>query len=126
MIDHRIERSLHRVIESEARSLGCTVVAINGMHDHVHVLVKMPTTVTIAQLAKQLKGVSSRWANANMATEMPFKWQGHYGAFSVSRWDVDRVANYIRHQKKHHGTADILEELEQSDEEIELGEQPPR
>jgi phage terminase Nu1 subunit (DNA packaging protein) len=45
-----------------------------------------------------------------------FKWQGSYGAFTVSRWDVDAVAKYIQRQKEHHATGNLRQELETSAE----------
>jgi REP element-mobilizing transposase RayT len=102
MIGPGIERRLYRNIESEARGMGCTVLALNGMPDHVHLFVSFPTTIAIANLVKQVKGVSSNFVNDTLKPDVQFKWQGSYGAFTVSRWDVDKIANYVRKQKEHH------------------------
>jgi REP element-mobilizing transposase RayT len=91
---------------------GCEVVAINGIEDHVHLLVTLPTTVDIATVVKQAKGVSSHAANDSMQLPTPFKWQGSYGAFTVSRWDVDRVVAYIKRQKEHHAAGQLIPEFE--------------
>ena len=96
-----IERRLYREIESEAIKMRC-IVLLNGTADHVHVIVIMPSTVPIADLAKQLKGASSHFVNEVLQPAMPFKWQGSYGAFTVSRWDVDSIVPYVRNQKQHH------------------------
>jgi hypothetical protein len=50
-----IERRLHRMIQAKARELGCEVIAVNGMPDHVHLLVQMPTTLTPADLMQSVK-----------------------------------------------------------------------
>jgi REP element-mobilizing transposase RayT len=50
-----IERHVYRNIESEARGMGCTVLALNGMPDHVHLAVSFPTTITIADPVQQEK-----------------------------------------------------------------------
>ena len=123
-ITAEIERRLHRNIESLAQEMGCTVLAINGMPEHVHLLVKLPPTVSIARLVKQVKGVSSHFVNQTLQPGFLFRWQGRYGAFSVSRWDVDRIAGYVRRQKEHHGVAaGLLPELEETDEEATVREQ---
>lgn len=74
---------------------------MNGVDDHVHLLVKIPTTVTIADLVRHLKGDSSRKLNDNAGKQV-LKWQEKYGAFTVSPGDVERVRAYIRNQDHHH------------------------
>ena len=72
------------------------------MPDHVHILVKVPTTVTIARLAQQMKGVSSRFVQEELAGDALFAWQAGYAVFSVGRNQTRPVMEYIRGQKEHH------------------------
>lgn len=123
LINPEIERRLLRNIESEARKLGCKVLAINCMDDHVHVLLAIPTTVSIADLVKQMKGVSSHFANDELELDYQFKWQGSYGAFTVSRWDVDKIKQYVKRQKEHHIAGELLPEFEETFEEFETDNQ---
>ena len=99
--------------------MGCTVLVLNGTSDHIHLVVSFPTTITIANLLKQVKGVSSHFVNETLRPEAQFKWQGGYGAFTVSRWDLPKVIRYVKHQKQHHVTNDLWSELEETFEEIE-------
>jgi REP element-mobilizing transposase RayT len=108
------ERQLYRVVESEAIGMGCSVVAINGMPDHVHVLLSLSTTTCLATLVKQMKGVSSHWANERRIHPDHFKWQGSYGAFTVSRWDIPTIAEYIHRQKHHHNHGPLTPALERT------------
>ena len=119
LIAAELERRLHRNIESQARELGCVVLGLNGTEDHVHLLVSLPTTISIAELVKQVKGVSSRFVNDVLRPEAYFKWQGSYGAFTVSPGDLDRLVNYIQRQKEHHQTGQLVVEWEQTFEEVE-------
>jgi REP element-mobilizing transposase RayT len=116
LIKPEIERRLLRNIESEALGQGCTVLAINCTEDHVHVFLAMPTTVSIADLVKQMKGVSSHFANDELKLAYQFKWQGSYGAFTVSRWDVDKIKQYVKSQKEHHATGELMREFEVADQ----------
>ena len=118
LITPDIERRLHRNIESEARGMGCTVLALNGTSDHVHLVVSFPTTVTIANLVKHVKGVSSHFVDETLRPEAQFKWQGGYGAFTVSRWDLPKIIRYVKRQKEHHAADDLWSELEESFEEV--------
>ncbi len=123
LIKLEIERRLLRNIESEAQGLGCTVLAINCTVDHVHILLAMPTTISIADLVKQMKGVSSHFANDELELEYQFKWQGSYGAFTVSRWDVDKIKQYVERQKEHHAAGELMSEFEETFEEFEIDNQ---
>ena len=112
LITSQVEGAIYSCIRAEAESLGAEVVAIGGIEDHVHVLVRIPATVSLAALGKRMKGGSS-----HLATHMPnapdfFKWQGGYGAFTVSSWDVGRVRAYIRRQREHHQTGSLSATLE--------------
>ncbi len=118
LVTPEIERRVYRNIEAEALGLGCKVLALNGMPDHVHLVVSLPSTVTIANLAKQCKGVSSHFVNETLKPEAGFKWQGTYGAFSVSRWDVDKIVGYVKRQKEHHAAGELAPEWEEGFEEV--------
>ena len=117
LIRPEIERELFRLLSNEAEGMKCTVIAVNGTEDHVHMLIRTPPTVGVADIVKQIKGVTSHWVNAQHSGPTPFKWQGHYGAFTVSRWDVDKIADYVRKQKEHHADGNYIDDLERSDEE---------
>ena len=114
-----ISRRIYREIESEVRKLGCTVLAIGGTHDHVHLLVKIIATVTIADIAKQAKGASSHFINEVLKPTEPFKWQGSYGAFTVSRWDVESIIEYVTHQRQHHADQTLMPDYEDTYELID-------
>ncbi len=118
LITPEIERPLHRVIASEAQKMGCTLLALNN------ILVRIPSTVTVAELVKQLKGASSYFVNHILKPDQLFKWQGFYGAFSVSRWDVERIVAYIQRQKEHHEVGALIPELESVSEEVEPDQAP--
>jgi REP element-mobilizing transposase RayT len=68
LITPAIERPLHQVIASEAQKMGCTLLALNSVPDHLHILVRMPSTVAVAELVKQLKGVSSHFCQRHPET----------------------------------------------------------
>lgn len=122
MITPDIERRLYREIESEAVKMRCIVLAVNGIEDHVHAALIIPTILTIADLVKQIKGASSHFVNEVLRPEMPFKWQGSYGVFTVSRWDVDKIVAYVKNQKQHHADTTLLPEWEETYEEVAAAE----
>jgi REP element-mobilizing transposase RayT len=112
-----VERAVYRCVQGEARDLGCDVLALGGMPDHVHLLVKTPSTVSAAVLTKQIKGVSSRLVKDQLTPGEGFGWQEGYGVFSVSPAHVTRVKAYVRDQEHHHATNQLWQEWEETDEE---------
>jgi len=102
LITPNIERRLHRHIEAVSLEMKCDVLALNGTEDHVHLLVALHNTVTLADLMARVKGASSHFVNEELNPDIPFKWQGSYGAFSVSPSHKRQVMDYINRQKEHH------------------------
>ena len=80
---------VYGTIANECKKLGCHAIAIGGIDNHIHVLVRYPPTVTIAALIKQIKGSSSHFITHELRPNQFFKWQGAYGAFSISQAALD-------------------------------------
>ena len=112
LITPEIERALYRVLADVATSHGCRILAVAGVSDHVHILLRIPATIAVSKLVQKLKGASSHSLNKRSFDEHSFKWMGFYGAFSVSRWDITQMMAYINNQKKHHASNEIDGELE--------------
>ena len=118
LVTPEIEAEVYRVIETEAKRLGCDVLAIGGMPDHIHLVVTLPATVTFGQLAKQVKGVSSKFTTDRLLPpESFFKWQEGYGLFTLSRNHIERAVAYVQRQKLHHASGHLWPEWEETDEE---------
>ena len=99
------EAELYRVIRAEALRAGCSVLAINGTEDHLHILLKMGSTVSAARLVNQMKGVSSNFINERYCMngeQTRFCWQNGYGVCSVGINQLTPVFAYIHQQKEHH------------------------
>jgi putative transposase len=84
-----------------------------GMPDHLHLLVSLPPTVAIADVAHDVKGASSRWLNEEQGSEGTPRWQGRYGAFSVSPHDRSRIVAYIQNQERHHAEGTLWKSVEE-------------
>ena len=97
-----IEAHVYSCIRTECLELKIEVLEIGGTQNHVHLLVRVPATLSIATLAKQVKGASSHLVTHKYKRPYEFKWQGAYAAYSVSRSMLPRVKAYIANQKVHH------------------------
>ncbi|QDT01600.1 Transposase IS200 like protein [Adhaeretor mobilis] len=88
----------------------CVSASVGGHVDHVHLLVGLSRTITIAQLVENVKTETSKWAKKAAGGHPEFSWQSGYGAFSVSESLLDLVDRYIRDQAKHHETLSFQDE----------------
>jgi putative transposase len=110
LIRNEIRESLYEYMGGIIRSEGGILLEIGGMPDHVHLLVKLKTDVTVALMVQKVKGKSSKWHNERLVQER-FAWQSGYGIFSVSASLVERVRRYIRSQEEHHRRVSFRDEL---------------
>ena len=86
---------------------------VNGHIDHVHCLVSLKSTQTIATVAQQLKGESASWINKYNLCNKKLEWQDDYFAVSVSESGVDKVREYIKNQEEHHKKKTFAEEYDE-------------
>ncbi len=102
LITESIKPQLYAAIAAKCRQLQCEPVAIGGTDDHIHLLVRLHTTVSIAQLVKEVKGSSSHLMTHEITPLMFFKWQGGYQAFTVRKSEISNLESYIAKQDEHH------------------------
>jgi REP element-mobilizing transposase RayT len=114
LITEANERFIYASIQSKCRELNCYVLALGGISDHVHLFVRFPTTISVAQLIKEVKGSSSHLVTHQVAVGEFFKWQGAYGAFTVCKNRVSEVKHYIENQKQHHAEDSLWPDWEQT------------
>ena len=96
---------LHAYLGGIARGEGFSLMAAGGTANHVHLLVALPATCSLAHAVQKLKGSASRWMGDG------FSWHEGYGAFSVSPSQVEAVKGYIQNQEEHHRERDFEQEL---------------
>lgn len=108
LITEQIRPHLHAALTAKCQSHQCIALAIGGVENHVHLLVKLHSTVAIADLVKELKGSSSHLITHEIAPNEFFKWQGSYGAVSANPAEVDVVERYIKNQKQHHAAQELV------------------
>ncbi len=87
-------------------------LAIGGATDHVHVLLSLPPTLSVAKAIQLLKGDSSKWIHETFPKMRSFEWQQGYGAFSIGISAVDSTIAYIRGQTSHHRARSFREEFQ--------------
>jgi REP element-mobilizing transposase RayT len=94
-----------------ARENRMKALAIGGVTDHVHLLLSLPSTLSISKAMQLIKGGSSKWVHDIFPQHQHFGWQEGYGAFSIGISDVARTVHYIETQAKHHQKYDFKAEF---------------
>ncbi len=104
---------LYAYIAGIIKKQGGYLHAIGGMPDHVHILLEIPATITVADCIKDIKQYSSAWLYENPDFPMWDGWSEGYAGFTCSAFDIDGVVKYIDGQKEHHGKKSFAEELKE-------------
>lgn len=93
---------LYKYITGIIQNNGHKLIAINGVADHIHILVGYKPTQSFSELMRDVKANSSKWINEQKFLKSKFEWQEGYGAFSYSESHLKNVIRYIENQEKHH------------------------
>lgn len=110
MIDPETQPRLFEYIGGILRNQSSPLIAAGGMHDHVHLLVSLARTVSVADIVRVVKANSSGWMHSEIR-QPDFLWQEGYGAFAVSYSNVRQVKKYLAAQAEHHKERDFKEEF---------------
>ena len=102
LITPDLKPELHAYLGGLTRELKGKAYAVNGMPNHVHMLVSLPPVVSISEALGFLKANSSGWIHEKWPEHASFAWQLGYGAFSISKSGVPAVLRYIHNQERHH------------------------
>lgn len=89
---------------------GHKLLCINGVEDHVHILIGMRPVEALSTLVQEIKKDSSKWINGQRLVRGIFRWQDGFGAFSYSMEALPNVIRYIENQEEHHRTKTFKEE----------------
>jgi REP element-mobilizing transposase RayT len=95
------------ILSTVARNAKIGLLAAGGTANHVHLLLHIPKTRTVADCMREIKAnSSSRLRRSNPG----FAWQDGYGTISVSPTAVKAVTRYIERQAEHHSSRSFEEE----------------
>jgi REP element-mobilizing transposase RayT len=110
LINEDVEERLYPYLGGIARENKMKAIAIGGVADHVHMLLSLPSTLSLAKAEQLLKGGSSLWMHSEFPQIRDFDWQEGYGGFSIGVSQVASTIEYIKNQKAHHKKISFEEE----------------
>jgi REP element-mobilizing transposase RayT len=110
LISENWKDEIYKYITGIVTNKGQKVISINGMPDHIHILIGLKPDKSISDLVRDIKSNSSKFINDRKWINGKFEWQTGFGAFSYSHSQLTNVINYILRQEEHHKTKTFKEE----------------
>ena len=108
LIRPEIEANVWRILAGTAKRNEMRILSVGGIANHVHVLVRIPKTMSVSEAMQRLKGGSSKAINNEelLGPKLRFAWQDGYGAFTASKSNVTSdwtaIGRHILNQREHH------------------------
>lgn len=112
-ISESVKRDLFKYIMGILRNRNCYLLRMNGVADHIHMLVYVNPKVALADLVHDIKQASSVWMRANAAFPDFAGWGKGYYACSIGASEADACLNYIINQETHHYGRGFLDEMKE-------------
>ena len=91
-----------------ARNLNYEPLAIGGTENHLHMLLRLPAHVPVAEAAQKLKSNSSSWLREE---EFLARMAGGLRRVFGQSSNIDGVRRYIQNQPEHHRRHSFEEEF---------------
>lgn len=109
-ISEQWKDELYKYISGIIANKDQKLMIVNGMPNHVHLLIGTKPNCNLSDLIRDIKANSSKWINEKKFTNFHFEWQTGFGAFTVSQSGVPKAIEYIKNQEEHHRKKTFKEE----------------
>ncbi len=106
------EQVIFAAIKQKSTELGCRILAINGVSDHIHVAASIKPSLAVSMYVGSIKGASSRAINIGFEREVRFHWQESYSVLTFGEKALRFVQEYVANQKIHHANSSTNAYLE--------------
>jgi len=112
LLDDLIINDLERLIEDKIIEHQSELLCFGCVPDHVHLLVRLHPAVSVSKIIGEIKGYSSYVIANRMFPDSGFRWQGGFGALTISKREIPMLCKYIKNQKEHHKNKDLHQDWE--------------
>ena len=102
LIKPEFKEDIYKYVTGIVKNQGQKLIAINGVADHVHLLIGLRPAMALADLVREIKADSTNFINKKKWIRGRFSWQEGYGAFSYGHSQLDTIIRYIQNQEQHH------------------------
>ena len=107
---------LYSAINIKTTELKGSVLALNGMADHLHLVVSLPPSISLSVFIGAVKGRSAHVVNHTPDLDLleKFRWQDDFWVLSITTKDLPRVIRYVEEQQNHHATQEFQRAFERT------------
>lgn len=106
------KRELYAYIYGILKQKMCFLHRLNGIPDHIHLLIDLHPSIALADLVKQLKTYSNKWMSGNPNFSDFENWGSGYYAVSIGIEGIEACKQYIIDQDIHHRGENFMAEME--------------
>lgn len=110
VLDGNNRELLFKYIWGVLKNNKCHLYRINGIEDHIHIVMHLHPSVALSSLIKDIKSSSNVYIKENKLFENFKGWQDGYGAFTYSSDSKNKLIDYVKNQEQHHKTTTFREE----------------
>ncbi len=97
-----VDQRLKEMIDQVAKELGCEVLELEVMPDHVHILCGVDPQLGVHKFVKRVKGRSSRLLRQEfpqVKSRLPTLWTHSYFVSTVGGAPIAILKQYLEYQK---------------------------
>jgi REP element-mobilizing transposase RayT len=114
LLSKAVREDLFKILGAKREEYNIYYIYMNGVEDHIHILMTLSASERLDHTIRKLKGYSSYWLNSNISEfDGLFRWSKGYYADGVSRKNASKVKAYIAHQEEYHARPDYHEKWEE-------------
>ncbi|MBP3298132.1 MAG: IS200/IS605 family transposase [Muribaculaceae bacterium] len=106
------KRELYAYIYGIIKNKNCQLLRMNGVEDHVHILMNLHPSIALANLIRDIKLQSGNWMKSNPDFADFQGWADGYYAFTLDESNVEKCKLYIINQELHHKKSNLIDEME--------------
>lgn len=110
LISNEWKQRLYEYITGIFQANEHKMIQINGMPDHLHILIGMRPHQALSAIVQNVKTETSKWINRQRLCKEKFAWQEGFGAFSYSKDALPNLIHYIQNQEAQHQQGSFLQE----------------
>lgn len=97
-----VENRLRQLLGQKAKELGCKIIALELMPDHVHIFVQCTPVIAPNRVIAGLKGYTSRILReefSHLRTRLPTLWTRSYFVSTHGHVSSNAIKKYVEEQK---------------------------
>ena len=94
---------LFKYMSGIIRNKNCKPIQINGVENHLHIILNLHPSIALANLVKDIKVSTNAFIKENHLFPDFRGWQDGYGAFTYANEALPNLIRYVQNQEAHHG-----------------------